>query len=68
MSNTATETNIEEIAICEFDDSELLKQQDNYNIRKWTDIEIGKLYTITNVGMIDTQNENKNKKHDMVFT
>ena len=50
MSNLGNE--IQEITIAQFD--KLLKEQTpQYN--KWSDLEINKIYTVTNAKMIDTQ-------------
>ena len=50
MSNLAYE--IQEITTAQFD--KLLKEQTpQYN--KWSDLEINKIYTVTNTKMIDTQ-------------
>ena len=50
MSNLANE--IQEITTAQFD--KLLKEQTpQYN--KWSDLEINKIYTVTNTKMIDTQ-------------
>ena len=58
MSNLANET--QEITTAQFD--KLLKEQiPQYN--KWSDLEINKIYTVTNTKMIDTQ-----KGKSMIFS
>ena len=60
MSNLAYE--IQEITTAQFD--KLLKEQTpQYN--KWSDLEINKIYTVTNTTMIDTQ---KRKVYDFIST
>ena len=50
MSNLANE--IQEITTAQFD--KLLKEQ-THQYNKWSDLEINKIYTVTNTKMIDTQ-------------
>ncbi len=44
----------ETITEAEFD--ELLEQQSQYDTKKWTDLEIKKIYTITSYRTVDTSN------------
>ncbi len=54
MSNNANdEITVDEITTEQFD--ELLKEQ-HYETKKWTDLKQNKVYTVTNVKMVDTQN------------
>ena len=44
----------ETITEAEFD--ELLKEQSQYDTKRWTDLEINKIYTITSCRTVDTSN------------
>lgn len=52
MSNSANE--IQEITTAQFE--KLLKEQTpEHDTKKWSDLEINKIYTVTNTKMVDTQ-------------
>ena len=52
MTNPANE--IQEITTAQFE--KLLKEQTpEYDTQKWADLEINKIYTVTNTKMVDTQ-------------
>ena len=52
MTNPANE--IQEITTAQFE--KLLKEQTpEYDTQKWTDLEINKIYTVTNTKMVDIQ-------------
>jgi len=53
-AQNANENNVIEITLEEFD--ELLKEQTQYDTKRWTDLEINKIYIVTSYRSVETSN------------